>query len=98
MIRLALPLIAVAAIGCAHAEPPESAQMRPGAAPCSDKKVQRLVGRLRSDKVAAEAKRLSGAMALRWVRPGMMVTMDYREDRLNLHIDAKGKILSASCG
>ena len=97
MIRLALPLIALAAIGCTAAARPGTAPPAP-ARKCSDAALASLIGKTRSETVAAEALRRSGAKTLRWIRPGMMVTMDYREDRLNLHVDVQGKILSARCG
>ena len=87
--------VALATMGCTYSERPEAAAP---IAKCSDKKLGSLIGKTMSEKVGAQAKRLSGAIALRVVRPGMMVTMDYREDRLNLHLDAKGKILNARCG
>lgn len=45
----------------------------------------------------AELDKLKGLM-LRTVRPGDVVTMDYRLDRLTVEIDAQGKILRASIG
>lgn len=36
--------------------------------------------------------------ALRVIRPGMMVTMDYSATRLNARVDTAGRILSLSCG
>ena len=65
---------------------------------CNAAKAKKLVGRKRSPAVEAQALRLTGAGSVRWIRPGMMVTMDYRPDRLNLRVDGKGKILSANCG
>lgn len=35
---------------------------------------------------------------VRIIQPGMAVTMDYREDRLNIEIDGAGKISRVSCG
>jgi hypothetical protein len=32
------------------------------------------------------------------VKPGMAVTMDYREDRVTIRVDESNKIESASCG
>jgi hypothetical protein len=55
-------------------------------------------GRVASSEVAAELLRASGAKVIRWVQPGMMVTMDYREDRLTVRLDASNRIVSASCG
>jgi len=65
---------------------------------CNAAKAKTLVGRKRSPAVEAQALHLTGAGSVRWIRPGMMVTMDYRPDRLNLRVDGKGKILSANCG
>ena len=56
------------------------------------------VGRVASSEVGAELLRASGANVIRWVQPGMMVTMDYREDRLTVRLDASNRIVSASCG
>jgi hypothetical protein len=40
----------------------------------------------------------TGATKIRWVAKGMMVTMDYREDRLTVYLDAANRIERASCG
>lgn len=45
----------------------------------------------------AELDKLKGLM-LRTVRPGDVVTMDYRLDRLTVEVDAQGKIIRASIG
>ena len=45
----------------------------------------------------AELDKLKGLM-LRTVRPGEMMTMDFRADRLTVEVDAQGKILRASIG
>ena len=65
---------------------------------CDAARAKHLVGRKRSPRVEAEALRLSGAASARWIPPGMMVTMDYRPDRLNLRLDRHRRILHVSCG
>jgi hypothetical protein len=65
---------------------------------CDASKAQRLVGKTRSKKLGTDALRLSGARTLRWIKPGTMVTMDFREDRLNLHLDARGRVTKVICG
>jgi hypothetical protein len=94
MIRLALPLAALAAMGCA----PIQALTPAAPTVCGAEKVASLIGRKRSASVEKRVQTLSGAARIRWIRPGMMVTMDYSETRLNIRVDAKGKILSATCG
>ncbi|MEI9851771.1 MAG: I78 family peptidase inhibitor [Sphingomonas sp.] len=65
---------------------------------CSAEGLDDLVGRPRGAEVAEAARSRSGAAALRWVAPGEMVTMDFREDRLNLYVDEAGKVTKATCG
>jgi hypothetical protein len=87
-------LVALLTAGCATAPPAEAG----GGARCDAAKAQKLIGRARSAKIGNEALRLSGATALRWIAPGTMVTMDYREDRLNLRVDLAGKVVKVDCG
>lgn len=95
MIRFALPLIALATVGCA----PIQAQMAVGpATQCVAEKVAGLIGKKRTPTLEKRVQTLSGAARIRWIRPGMMVTMDYSETRLNVRVDTKGRILSVSCG
>jgi hypothetical protein len=93
MIRLAFPLVLLAAGGCMHRTAPQGL---PGK--CVASGLERLVGIARSQAVEAEAKRASGAQSVRWINPGDMVTKDFRKDRLNLELDAAGKISRAYCG
>jgi hypothetical protein len=65
---------------------------------CDAGPVGALIGRRRSARVEVEALRLSGAGAVRWIRPGKLVTMDYRADRLDLRLDRRGRIVRAACG
>jgi hypothetical protein len=100
MIRIALPLAAVALMGCT----PTVTTTVPGPAvppaaktPCGAEKVTQYVGQKRSPAIEREVARLSGAKAIRWITPGMAVTMDYREDRLNVDVDSDGMITAVRC-
>jgi hypothetical protein len=82
-----------------HASDPADAPLERGAGrTCAAHKAKVLIGRTRSAKTEAEARRLTGAGAIRWVPMGAMVTMDYRPDRLNIHLDRHGRIRSLDCG
>lgn len=90
-------------IGCAPvplaAEATETYPVQGGTSGvCNAAKAQPLVGRARSAKLGSEALRLSGAGTLRWLRPGDIVTMEYREDRLNIEVDANGRVKAVRCG
>ena len=65
---------------------------------CNAGRAQSLVGREATSELGAEALRLTGAGALRWIPPGAMVTMDYREDRLNIELDARNRVTRLRCG
>jgi len=86
-----IALVALSAIACATA--PET-----GSNSCSADGLGNLVGRERTSELGAEALRRSGARQLRWIRPGDAVTMDYRQDRLNIHLDAQGRVERFQCG
>ena len=49
-------------------------------------------------QIGAALLRATGARTLRWVAPGMAVTMDYRTDRLTVSYDGAYKIERVSCG
>ena len=65
---------------------------------CNAARAQPLVGREATSELGAEALRLSGAGALRWIPPGGVVTMDYREDRLNIELDSRNRVTRIRCG
>ena len=87
-------------VGCAAVppdrEPPPPADNVERA--CSATGLDNLLGRPASETLGAEALRRSGAGALRWIRPGDAVTMDYREDRLNIHLNARDRVDRFACG
>ena len=60
--------------------------------------LSRLVGRPATPELGAEAQRRSGAARLRFIRPGDVVTMDFSPQRLNIHLDAQGRIDHFICG
>ncbi|WP_213981816.1 I78 family peptidase inhibitor [Sphingomonas sp. dw_22] len=95
MIRLALPLIALAAGGCMQNSPPKTEV--PGVQ-CNANGLKRLIGQQRSPEAETLAKQLSNAKTVRWLEPGSVMTMDFRPDRLNLNVDEQGRITSARCG
>jgi hypothetical protein len=41
---------------------------------------------------------LSGSSVVRTLRPGQVVTMEYRFDRVSIHLDDKGYVTRVTCG
>ncbi|MBB3763622.1 I78 family peptidase inhibitor [Sphingomicrobium lutaoense] len=98
-MRLTLPLIALAVAGCVPAEPVESTPPERGTGlTCNDEGLSAYIGREATAELGAEMMKAAGAGALRWVPKGAMVTMDYRTDRLNVHLDEKNRITRLNCG
>ena len=97
MIRLALPLIALATAACI---PPAEPQTPPAPPPgkCDAAPVQAYVGSHAAGPVVEKIVAESGSRNARVIKPGMAVTMDYREDRVNVRTDDEGRIVSIGCG
>jgi hypothetical protein len=84
--------------GCAATPPAEAEVPVHGGGSCNAAPAQKLVGRAKSSAAGGQARRLSGAAAVRWIPEGTMVTMEFREDRLNIHLDRRNKIVRINCG
>ena len=65
----------------------------PAASACGAAGMQSLVGQDASVLVA-----MTLAVGTRIIEPGMAVTEDYSETRLNINVDADGKITRVWCG
>ena len=65
---------------------------------CRGDELGRFVGQAASQELGAEMLRATGARTLRWVAKGMMVTMDFREDRLTVWLTADNRVERANCG
>ena len=69
-----------------------------GAGRCDAAPVSLFVGTLATSEVGNAAIRRSRARLLRWLQPGTMASMDFRQDRLNVRLDARNYITSVDCG
>lgn len=65
---------------------------------CDVKPGQWAIGKIADDALVAKVKADTGSDRIRVIKPGMMVTMDYREDRVNLDVDAENRVLTVRCG
>ena len=65
---------------------------------CTTAGTERFIGRTRSQSARTAIMRASHAAVLRWAPPGVMLTMDYRADRVTVHLDAANKITQIKCG
>jgi hypothetical protein len=65
---------------------------------CNAEPVQNLVGQVYTPELGEQARVTAGARVERALRPGQIVTMEFRTDRLSLTLDEKGRISAVNCG
>jgi len=65
---------------------------------CDAAKAQSAVGKTATQDVVDKIVADSGARSARVIKPGMAVTMDYREDRVNIDVDAANTVTAIRCG
>ena len=97
MRNLALAAAALLA-ACATAAPSPPVVGSGSGFVCRNFEVSAYSCREASSALGSELLRASGARTVRWVQPGMRVTMDYREDRLTVHLDERNRVVRATCG
>lgn len=78
--------------GAEHPKAPRAVQR------CDSAGAQWAVGKTNTEHNVAEARKRSGAYMARVLRPGQPTTRELNPERLNLEVDATGRILSARCG
>ncbi|MDT0575933.1 I78 family peptidase inhibitor [Croceicoccus sp. F390] len=65
---------------------------------CNAAAISGMLGMTVDDDLRARVLQLSGARLLRVIGPTDSISMDFREDRLNLEVDREGTIRRAYCG
>jgi hypothetical protein len=95
-----MPVLLAASSACTPMPPKAKATTPypPRLAQCQADPAQRFVGQSASEDVVEQAKTAAGANSVRVLKPGDAATMDFRDDRLNLHLDDNGAIARATCG
>ena len=57
-----------------------------------------LSGQPATAELGAQALERSGGRTVRWIQPNTAVTMDYRQDRLDIYLDENNAVSKISCG
>jgi hypothetical protein len=65
---------------------------------CQTDGTDQFIGQAGTSKTGAAIKHASHAAVLRWAPPGVMLTMDFREDRVTVHLDEANKVTQIRCG
>ena len=82
----------------AEEEAPVAEESPAEADACNAEPVQNLVGELYTPELGEQARVTAGARVERALRPGQIVTMEFRADRLSFTLDEKGRISQVNCG
>lgn len=91
--------IAIAFSACTTSTPPMADPTPPTGLSCNaDAARDAVLGQVASTEVVEQARLAAGAQMARVLKPGQMVTMEYREGRLNIDVDAKNVITNLRCG
>lgn len=94
---LLLPALAA----CTSIEPLLPAEAGPtvkGDGRCDAAPVSWALGQKADEQVMKKVWQQSGAGLIRPIAPGQAVTLDFREDRINVHVDAGNTITRLECG
>jgi hypothetical protein len=88
--------------GCAASAdaPPRSTTIH-GVTPghkCETGDTDQFLGQATDGESGPAILRVTKAAALRWAPPGVMLTMDFREDRVTVRLGPDGKITAIKCG
>ncbi len=65
---------------------------------CHDSTLGHYVGQQATQALGAQIMAEAGARRLRWITMGMMITMEYSAERLNVRLGTRHEVLSATCG
>jgi len=89
--------IALALQACANNGGTDPSTPAPTAS-CNAAAAQFAIGQLPDDALVARARQASGADMARVLRHDQMTTKEFRQGRLNLRLDAQGRIAQVDCG
>lgn len=83
---------------CASTTPVTGGDNPPMTDSCNADAARSAIGKVATPDVVERARRDAGAEVARVLKPGQMVTMEYREGRLNIDVDEKNVIKNVRCG
>ncbi|MFN3375964.1 MAG: I78 family peptidase inhibitor [Burkholderiaceae bacterium] len=98
------PLLALGLLLSACAQPPAAPEFpanSTGAPPggmCNAQGLASFVGQMATASVTEAVRVRAGARMARILRPGQMITKEFIAERVNLEVDAAGRIVALRCG
>lgn len=99
LLSALLPLAACSHAGSNTADTGSlPAKVSDGPHECRPEALEAFTGKTADEATMKKLVADSGARNARVVKPGMAVTMDFRQDRVTVQVDAQNRIERASCG
>lgn len=96
LFRVIAPPLLLLLTACAAAPPPPP--LPPTSGTCRAEHAQFAVGHRPDARLLEQARVRSGARLVRTISPGQVVTMEFNPERLNLELDAAGRVVRVRCG
>src|SRR5262245_60392290 len=84
--------------GTAAAAPAATGKPEQAAKQCKADNAQYAIGQQYTPELGEKVKELSGSSVVRTLRPGQVVTMEYRFDRVSIQLDDKDYVTRVNCG
>src|SRR4051812_1363933 len=98
MPRLLIGAVSLFLASCAPAQVPIPVHGETPGHSCKAIGIERFIGLAGTGERGAAILRSTNAAVLRWAPIGMMLTMDYRADRVTVRLGPDRKITAISCG
>ena len=94
------PLMPVAVLlsACATSPAPVLVHGATSGHKCNADGTAPFIGQVVTSETGSAILRASHSAVLRWAPPGTMLTMDYSESRVTVHLDAANKVTDIKCG
>jgi hypothetical protein len=93
----ALALLVLQACAQPAAPPPPQRPATPEGQ-CNSAGAEFAIGHVAGEALSSQAAARAGAARVRVLRPGQMVTLEFDASRLNLDVDASGRVIRVRCG
>ena len=86
----------LAACAAAPAQPPVHGEVQGHVCDAAD--TARFIGQPATAETGTAILRATHSAIIRWVRPGMMITMEFSASRVTVRMDSEQKVIAINCG
>ncbi len=95
---VAVPLLAFSLSACAGKPMRTGGPLPPTLQTCQADAGRDMIGQQATPERVEQIRQLTHSRVARVLRPGMVITMEFSGDRVNIRVDAQNVILGVTCG